>query len=82
MRDEVKSLIFKNLFVVKQQIAFTGQNIIDCCRHYLMIVATEPLVFILTNVGRVMSGFNRSNVVDDSKECVSVATRNITVIIT
>ena len=75
------SLILENLFVVEQQVSFTCQDVVNCRRYNLVIITSKPLVLVLTNVRGVMACLDGSNVIDDSKQGVRVAPRNVTIFI-
>ena len=53
-------------------IPFTLEHVTDLGLGDEMVIAFEPVVSVLANVGRVVSGFNGTDVVDHSKKRIPV----------
>ena len=67
-------MIFEHLLVVKEEVAFAVKDLADGRGVDLMVVAPEPLVPVLPDVGRVVAGLDVADVVDDSEQGVLVLT--------
>ncbi len=52
----------------KRMIPFTLENVADLGLGDEVVIALEPVVSVLANVGRVVTGFNGTDVVDHSKK--------------
>jgi len=50
--------------VIEKKVSLAVENFGDGCGIDLVVVAPEPLVAMLSDVGRVMAGFNVPDVID------------------
>ena len=58
--------------MIEEKVPLTVQHIIDAGRQYLMIIAVEPEVGVLSDVGGVVPSVQGPNVVDHSEEDILV----------
>ena len=65
-------MVLKHLFVVEKKVAFAVQDFADGRGVNLVVVAPEPLVSVLPDVGCVVASLNVADVVDDSEQGVLV----------
>ena len=61
---EVSLVVLEHLFVIEKKVSLAVENFGDGCGIDLVVVAPEPLVAMLSDVGRVMAGFNVPDVID------------------
>jgi len=67
-------MILEYLLLVKQEVRFTFQYIRNLCYSNCSIITFEPLLSVLSNIGRIVTSFNGATMTNHGEQRVPIIT--------